>query len=109
MQQEPADEFHRADGEVFGALFLSVFGRKSHHTLFELLDTTICDRYPMGGACQIFQHIIGAFDRIADTDDPYFFKERVFEFLIGLRIKLKLMVLASLAHEIDELAAEDQR
>ena len=63
----------------------------------------------MGIACQIFKNIFGPFDRIADTDDPIFFKKCVLEFLIDVSGKLKLVTLAGLTHIINELAAEDQR
>ena len=52
--------------------------------------------------------MFGPFDRIADTDNPFFSKKRVIEILIGVRVDLKLISLAGLTHIINELAAEDQ-
>ena len=109
VHQEPADEFHGTDGDVFCAVVFSVFGRKGHHAVFEGFDARICNRHPMSIACQIFKNIFGPFDWIADTDNPFFSKKRVFEILIGVSVKLKFVTLTDLAHIIDELAAEDQR
>ena len=109
VKQEPSDKLHGTDGDWFCAIFLSVFGSKGYHTVFERFDARICNRHPVGIACQIFKNIVSSFDRVADTDDPFFCKKCVFEVLIGISVKLKLVSLAGLAHIIDELAAEDQR
>jgi hypothetical protein len=62
----------------------------------------------VGIASQIFKHIIGSFDRVADTDHPFFGKQRVFEFLIGVGGKFEILVFNGTAHTLDELAAKDQ-
>ncbi len=56
----------------------------------------------------IFKHIFGAFDRITDTDHPFFGKQRIFEFFIGVAGKLEIVVFNGIAHTLHELTAEDQ-
>ena len=47
VKQESSDKFHGTDGDQFCAFFLSVFGRKGHHAVFERFDARVCNRHPV--------------------------------------------------------------
>jgi len=108
VQQEAADELHRADGNGLGAVFLSVLGREGDHSIFKGSEAAVGNGHPMGIAGQVVQDLLRVFDRVAHTDHPVFGKQGGLQGLIPLRVAFEPLRLAGAVYKLHELAAEDQ-
>ena len=109
VKQEPADELNGGNRDLFGAIFLAVFNREGHPAVFKLFNATVGNRHAVGVACQVFQNVIGAFDRISHGDDPVFFIQSGFKLLVLIAGKLEILPPAASFHMLHELSAKNQR
>ena len=72
VQKKAPDKLHSRDGDYFGPFFLTVLCGEGYHAVFEFFYAAVGNGYSMGVACQVFQDMFRAFDRLADTDQLLF-------------------------------------
>ena len=107
VQKKAPDKLHSRDSDRFCPLFLSVLGGEGDHTVFKFFDAAVGNGHPVSIACQVFEDMFRALDRLAYTDHPVFCIQHFFEVTVSSACKFECTGFADMLKALHELTAKD--